>query len=314
MSENLTEILKSTGMHLNGEVVPRELDDTIKFNCKRCGKCCSGRNDIIVNAYDVYRIAKKLNIKTKDVVENYCEVHHGNNSGLPIVTLKEDERGLCPFLKFFLEEGKFGCSINDSKPGVCIMHPIGVARSIDKTTDEINTSFLEVPSCEVHGTDVEVKVRDFIKPYLDNKDCHDAGAMLLFEALKYIDANKFIKAFIEQDENYLKENFSEEVISRIPPTDSMLVKASYMTYMTTVINAVYGFDVNRDFMEQIPEAKAKIKECCLKMIVTFKTLELDFSSGKLTEDNEKEMDEIAKEFEKAFDEFMETVNEGESDD
>ena len=31
------------------------LDDTFKFHCDQCGKCCTHRDDIILSPMDVYR-------------------------------------------------------------------------------------------------------------------------------------------------------------------------------------------------------------------------------------------------------------------
>ena len=59
-NELLNETFNKLGHY--GQVELVNLEDTISFNCKRCGKCCSGRTDIIVNPYDVYKIAKTLNI------------------------------------------------------------------------------------------------------------------------------------------------------------------------------------------------------------------------------------------------------------
>ena len=38
------------------------LDDTFRFHCTRCGKCCINREDILLNALDVYNLAKELKV------------------------------------------------------------------------------------------------------------------------------------------------------------------------------------------------------------------------------------------------------------
>ena len=303
-NESLNEALKNMGKDSPyGDAKIIGLDDTIKFNCKRCGKCCSGRSDIIINPFDVYQIAKTLNITTKEVIENYCEVYCGNNSCLPIVVLKEDERGLCPFLKFFPDQGKFGCSINDSKPGACIMHPIGIVRSFDKTNNKNDKQFIEVPSCDVHGTDVEVKVKDFIKPYLDNEECHEAGSILMFEPTKYVNSRKFIKGFVDRDEDSMKEYFTEDKINLIKSIGDFITQASYMTYMSSTISSLYDFDINKGFMEQLDEVKDRIKENCMKMVSTFALLGLNFCSEDLTEENVLEIKDTIDKLEKEYEEF-----------
>ena len=34
------------------------LDDTFKFNCTLCGKCCKDREDILLTPRDIFRLAK----------------------------------------------------------------------------------------------------------------------------------------------------------------------------------------------------------------------------------------------------------------
>ena len=96
------------------------LDDTFKFECKMCGKCCIHREDIMLNPKDIYNMAKELNLKTGELVEKYCEAYIGPDSRIPIVRLKP--RGSvhrCPLLK----DRK--CMVHSSKPTVCAMYPIG---------------------------------------------------------------------------------------------------------------------------------------------------------------------------------------------
>lgn len=307
-NEELNESLKNMRIEVNGNARIVDLDDTIKFDCKRCGKCCSSRSDIMLNPYDVYRIAKSLNITTKEVIQNYCDVYPGNNSGLPIVTLKEDKRGLCPFLKFSTSDGKFGCSINDSKPGACIMHPIGVVRSVNvNNRDEHSKQFIEVPSCNVHGTETEVKIRDFIKPYLDNEECHEAGSLLVFEPERYVKPSEFINCLVKRDEESLQKRFSKKEIDSIKSLPEFISKASFVTYMGTTIDALYDIDTNKDFMEQVDEIKERIRISCLKMITAFRTINLDFSSGQLTKKDEELIKEITKNFEQGFEDFCEKL-------
>lgn len=35
-------------------------DDSFKFHCTQCGKCCINRDDILLSPQDLFRIAKKL--------------------------------------------------------------------------------------------------------------------------------------------------------------------------------------------------------------------------------------------------------------
>ena len=64
------------------------LDDTVHFGCRQCGKCCINREDIFLNAKDVYNLCNALSLTPGQVMEQYCEVYIGQDSRLPIVRLK----------------------------------------------------------------------------------------------------------------------------------------------------------------------------------------------------------------------------------
>lgn len=96
------------------------LDDTFEFQCNQCGKCCLHREDIIFPPYDLYRIAQKEKRSIKEVIDQYCECYIGNSSKIPIVhLLAEGSEKRCPFLK------NKKCSIQDAKPAVCALYPLG---------------------------------------------------------------------------------------------------------------------------------------------------------------------------------------------
>lgn len=105
------------------------VDDTFRFGCKQCGKCCINREDILLNPKDLYNIAKELGLTPQQVVDQYGETYLGQTSRLPIVRLKP--RGSikrCPLLK----DRK--CSVHRAKPVVCAMYPLG--RSIRMESDK----------------------------------------------------------------------------------------------------------------------------------------------------------------------------------
>lgn len=270
------------------------LDDTFKFNCIRCGKCCSCRNDIILSPFDVYQIAKALNITTKDVIMKYCRITYGNNSGLPLITLESDERDLCPFLKFSVEEGKFGCSINTHKPGVCIMHPIGAARKFNTETHETESKeYMLVPACDNNTADVEHKVRDFIKPYLDNEAEHDIGSALQFEIGKYIDTRKLLNVVFEPNEEYIKNNLTQEERNNLKEISKITRIMFVEVFLSTTVKTGYTFDTERGFMEQVEEAKNAIKLNALNALSTVNLLAgIDFKSNCFPEDIEEELKSV----------------------
>ena len=63
------------------------LDDTFKFHCTQCGKCCTYREDIILSPRDIYKMSKVLNMHPVAFFNTYCRSHIGDVSRIPIVRL-----------------------------------------------------------------------------------------------------------------------------------------------------------------------------------------------------------------------------------
>ena len=107
------------------------VDEPFKFNCDMCGKCCIHREDILLNAKDIFHMAKELQMEPAEMFQKYCETYIGGSSRIPIVRIKP--RGpimRCPLMK----ERK--CSVHKAKPTVCAMFPIG--RCIKMEADDKN--------------------------------------------------------------------------------------------------------------------------------------------------------------------------------
>jgi Fe-S-cluster containining protein len=96
------------------------LDDTFRFKCYGCGKCCKNREDILLSPKDLFNIASALGKTTKDVVESICDCYIGGSSRIPIVRLQPVGKNMvCPLLK------DNRCSVHALKPAVCALYPIG---------------------------------------------------------------------------------------------------------------------------------------------------------------------------------------------
>lgn len=121
-------------------------DETFRFHCTMCGKCCIEREDILLNPKDVYRMSKALGITPRQLAEQYGDVYIGHDSRIPIIRLKP--RGSirrCPLLK------DHKCMVHNAKPTVCAMYPIGRAvmkKSEDNhiTADDVQFIFTN-PDC-----------------------------------------------------------------------------------------------------------------------------------------------------------------------
>lgn len=103
---------------------------SFQFHCDLCGNCCRNRKDILLNPFDLFRIAGQLGTNPKDIVEHYCTVYVGDSSRFPVVLLLpvgNDEA--CPFLK------NNRCSVHANKPTVCALFPLGRSIRYDKKPD-----------------------------------------------------------------------------------------------------------------------------------------------------------------------------------
>ena len=128
-----------------------DLDDTFRFHCKMCGKCCVDRDDIILSPKDLYRIALALGKPPIEVFTKHCEAYFGNTSGMVIVRLRPvGAEKRCPLLS------GARCSVHQSKPTVCALFPLGralvtPASGVSKASPQY---FLQKVSCgdlsEVH--------------------------------------------------------------------------------------------------------------------------------------------------------------------
>lgn len=147
----------------NYEKMKIGVDDSFPFHCTMCGKCCINREDILLNPEDLFRISDFLHLTPKEVVEQYCEAYIGDTSRMPIVRLKpQGTVKRCPFLK----DQK--CSIQEAKPTVCALFPIGRCICIQKdqasgdNTPEIQYLFSD-PGCG--NTSESHTVREWLTNY-----------------------------------------------------------------------------------------------------------------------------------------------------
>lgn len=111
-------------------------DSSFRFECDMCGKCCTSNtiDSILFKPYDIYKIAKGLNIKTEEVLDKYAEFYIGGQSGFPIIRMLSNKNGKCYFLK--KAGNKSLCGINDFKPGSCSLYPLGRAIVTNKNANE----------------------------------------------------------------------------------------------------------------------------------------------------------------------------------
>lgn len=140
------------------------LDDTFKFNCTQCGRCCKHRENILLSPKDLFNIAKELGLTIQETVEKYCEAYLGPDSRIPVVRiLPRGNVQRCPFLS----GGK--CSVHKAKPTMCAAFPIGRVMKFpysDKANIEYTPEVLYVYSDPGCGDNTETyTVREWLRMF-----------------------------------------------------------------------------------------------------------------------------------------------------
>lgn len=152
------------------------LDDTFKFHCDQCGKCCTHREDIILSPMDIFKMAKELKMTPVEFYHEYCVFNIGEHTRMPIVRLASEGKDThCVLLK------NHRCSVHKVKPAVCAMFPLGRYLSFEKddyNAESIDTSkvkyLLQPPECgdesETHtvrewlsGFDIKLEDEAFVQ-------------------------------------------------------------------------------------------------------------------------------------------------------
>ena len=152
------------------------LDDTFKFHCDQCGKCCTHREDIILSPMDIFKMAKELKMTPVEFYHEYCVFNIGEHTRMPIVRLASEGKDThCVLLK------NHRCSVHKVKPAVCAMFPLGRYMSFEKedyNAESIDASkvkyLLQPPECgdesETHtvrewlsGFDIKLEDEAFVQ-------------------------------------------------------------------------------------------------------------------------------------------------------
>lgn len=197
-------------------------DDYFEFGCIQCGECCRNRYDILLNPYDLYKIAKYLNMRIIDVIDKYCEIYIGSDSKMPVVRARPKiYNAVCSFLR----NGK--CSIHSAKPTVCALYPLGRAASPDGGM----IYFTQGGSCNANST--PIKVKDWIEMF--NLKESELPAKLWSQTL--------VKLSLSKRKFKIKPQIEEQL-------NNELVNILYLSYDTT-----------QDFLPQFKNNSEKAEKC-----------------------------------------------------
>ncbi len=220
------------------------LDDTFKFHCTQCGKCCRNRDDILLSAYDIFKMSRYLNINPDEFFKKYCNWYIGDKSRIPIYRLNSvGTNKRCPLLR------NNKCSVHTAKPAVCAMYPLG--RYLPVNTETAN-----------HPTFEGQEVKYLLQPL----DCGDESEThTVREWLKGFDIEAEDEAFMTWQRSILNIG---EAIRKAEKTLGMMT-------MFHIWNAVRQFlyldyDIADDFIPQLRANAGKCQRLIERMVALSK--------------------------------------------
>jgi Fe-S-cluster containining protein len=171
------------------------LNDIYHFECTKCGNCCCGDISITLNLYDLYKMARFLNIKTTKELfnKNYVRLSkHEHNVWIPEIQFKRSPLKFCPFLINDADDKNYNqglCSLHpEHKPLICSLAPVG--RIVDFYDDSDEYVFIK-PATDCPGVDskIENKLSEKIAKY-DIELCYQKRFFKILEELKDSDYSK----------------------------------------------------------------------------------------------------------------------------
>lgn len=92
----------------------------MNFQCKRCGKCCKHRGDVLLTPMDIFHIAKLKDVTCKEVVEKFTQLRTSQGDKYPrLVVRARDPQMTCVFY-----DKRIGCTIYPVRPIACSLFPL----------------------------------------------------------------------------------------------------------------------------------------------------------------------------------------------
>tara|TARA_B100000959_G_scaffold18261_1_gene17597 strand:+ start:28275 stop:29057 length:783 start_codon:yes stop_codon:yes gene_type:complete len=136
-------------VHENLEKLDKlQKDDKFSFSCHQgidCwGVCCKTTN-VYLTPYDTLRLKTNLGIDSSKFLAKHTIQYMGEDFGLPLVKLKMEDNGHCPFLC------ETGCTVYKDRPTSCRTYPIGQATSSGSHNVKGEMAFFKVKEAHCHG-------------------------------------------------------------------------------------------------------------------------------------------------------------------
>ena len=204
--------------------------DTFDFKCDTCGKCCTGSTsqEILLSPFDIYNMAKGLNMKIDEVIDKYTEYYLGNNSNFIVVRLLPKPRiidGEIVVACQLLKDGK--CSIHNHKPSTCRLYPLGRAAILDKADgNKEMVYFLQNHRCGGTGE------HHTVDEWYPNKEIYDEVLQLQTHTLEEL--NKIMD--LHHIDKYITSEEKEQIIN------------NYYSILMVTYYCIY--DLEKDFLPQ----------------------------------------------------------------
>lgn len=127
-------------------------EDTFKFKCEKCAKCCYETKNISLSPVDIIRLSKHFDRSNVYIIDKYCQIVVGDESKIPIIILRfSGKKKACPFLV------KNRCSVQKAKPAICTLFPLGRAY-----ISENGESRYFLPTLQCGNTTEEHRVSDWV--------------------------------------------------------------------------------------------------------------------------------------------------------
>ena len=176
-----------------------DANDMVKADCqdcKGCCDCCKGMGDsVILDPYDVCRLARGLGRNPADLIGTVLELGVSDGNILPHLRMQGREER-CVFLN---EEGR--CSVHAIRPGFCRLFPLG------RYYTEENFKYI----IQIHECAKKNRSKIKVKKWIDTSD--------LKQYEKFVwDWHQFLldvqEVFYQTEDTKLIKNLNMYVISR----------------------------------------------------------------------------------------------------
>jgi uncharacterized protein len=131
-------------------IIPVLETDQFTFKCTSCvpcfNDCCRDLNQYLT-PYDILRIKTHLGLSSGDFLAQYTRSYTGQESGLPVITLKTNPATgfLCPFVR------PEGCAVYENRPASCRLYPLARSLTRSRETGQLSEQYFLIKELHCQG-------------------------------------------------------------------------------------------------------------------------------------------------------------------